>query len=88
MINFKRILPWILVALWMSLIFLQSHKPALESNNLSKSITEKIVDAVEKVNPNTSVDCQVKLTTWGCGQLENLSKKIKKKRLCGILSYP
>ena len=52
----KRIFPWLLVVLWMALIFSQSHKPAPESNKLSRGVTEKIVEAVEKVNPDVDIN--------------------------------
>lgn len=48
MINVRKILPWLLVILWMSLIFYLSHQPVAESNKLSKGITEKLVEVAEK----------------------------------------
>jgi VanZ family protein len=53
----RKIYPWVLVVLWMALIFYLSHKPATESNELSKGITEIIVETVEKVT--TDVDIEV-----------------------------
>lgn len=52
----RKILPWVLVVLWMALIFYQSHKPATESNELSTGITEKIVEVVEKLAPDVDID--------------------------------
>ena len=49
----KRIIfPWTLVMLWMALIFLFSHQPATESNQLSSGITSKIADMINKTVPN------------------------------------
>lgn len=49
----RKILSWVLVVLWMSLIFYLSHQPATESNKLSREITEKIVKVVEEVASDT-----------------------------------
>lgn len=57
--NYRRIFSWILVVIWMGLIFSQSHKPATESNKLSKGVTEIIVETVEKINPDTDMDINV-----------------------------
>ena len=54
--NYRRILSWIFVVIWMGLIFSQSHKPAAESNKLSKGVTEIIIETVEKISPDTEVD--------------------------------
>lgn len=54
--NCKKIISWMLVILWMTLIFYMSHKPATESNKLSKGITEVIVDTVEKVDADTNIN--------------------------------
>lgn len=50
MINTRKVIPWLLVILWMSLIFYLSHQPVEESNKLSKGITEKLVEIVEKID--------------------------------------
>lgn len=52
----RKILPWTLVILWMVLIFYLSHQPATKSNELSTGITEKIVEAIEKVAPDFKID--------------------------------
>jgi len=52
MINTRKIIPWLLVILWMALIFYLSHQPASKSNELSIGITEKITRIVEKTDPN------------------------------------
>lgn len=57
--KYRRVFPWLLVLLWMGLIFSQSHKPATESNKLSKGVTEIIVETVEKINPDSDVDISV-----------------------------
>lgn len=52
----RNILSLTLVILWMSLIFYLSHQPAVKSNGLSKGITEKIIEVVEKGTPNVDVN--------------------------------
>lgn len=52
----RKIYPWVLVVLWMALIFYLSHKPATESNELSKGITKIIVETVEKVTPDVDIE--------------------------------
>ena len=54
----RKIIPWLLVILWMALIFYLSHQPANTSNGLSKGATEIIVETVEKIAP--SVDINIK----------------------------
>lgn len=44
-------LSWIAVVLWMILIFFFSQQPAHISNDVSTTITEKIVETVQKVAP-------------------------------------
>lgn len=56
MINFKKIFPWILVVLWMSIIFYLSHQPATSSNKLSSGITEWIIMTIERIVPNLNFD--------------------------------
>ncbi len=56
MMKLRKILTWVLVILWMTLIFYLSHKPATESNELSKGITEIIVETVEKVDPGVDIE--------------------------------
>lgn len=50
-LNLKKIIPWLLVLLWMTLIFNLSNQPVERSNNLSKGITKVIIETVEKVAP-------------------------------------
>ncbi len=52
----RKILPWLLVVLWMALIFYLSHQPANKSNGLSKGATEIIVEAVERVAPKVDIN--------------------------------
>lgn len=52
----RKVLSWLLVILWMSLIFFQSHKPAAESNSLSKGVTQVIVETVEKIDPDIDIN--------------------------------
>lgn len=49
----KKFLPWFAVLLWMGVIFYLSHQPATVSNQLSTSITEKIIETVHKIIPAT-----------------------------------
>lgn len=52
----RKILSWSFVILWMALIFYLSHQPATQSNGLSTSITEKVIEIVEKIAPNLDID--------------------------------
>lgn len=56
MSRLRKILPWVLVVLWMALIFYLSHQPATESNELSTGITEIIIETVEKIAPDIDLD--------------------------------
>jgi VanZ family protein len=49
-------LSWMAVILWMSLIFYLSHQPAAESSKLSDSVTEIIIDTIEKVAPQVKIE--------------------------------
>lgn len=40
----------------MASIFYLSHKPAVDSNKLSKGITKKVVETVEKIAPEVELD--------------------------------
>ena len=55
-LNLRKIIPWVLVILWMLVIFMFSHQPATESNELSSGITIIITDIVEKVAPDNTFD--------------------------------
>ena len=46
-------LSWIALLLWMALIFSLSSQPAVQSDHMSKGITEKIVEAQGKDTQNT-----------------------------------
>lgn len=52
----RKILPWLLVVLWMALIFYLSDQPATKSNGLSKGATEIIVETVEKIAPIVDIN--------------------------------
>ena len=52
----KKIVSWVAALLWMAVIFSLSAQPAVSSNQLSKGVTEIIVEIVEKI---TSVDLEV-----------------------------
>ena len=51
----RKILSWAAVILWMALIFFFSAQVAEQSDQLSTGITEKIVEAVEKVIPGSGL---------------------------------
>ena len=52
----KIIVSWVAVLLWMAVIFSLSAQPAVSSDQLSKGVTEIIVEIVEKI---TSIDLEV-----------------------------
>jgi VanZ family protein len=43
----RKVISWILVILWMALIFSLSAQPAADSNQLSKGVTEIVIESVE-----------------------------------------
>ncbi|UTR12116.1 VanZ family protein [Evansella sp. LMS18] len=47
---------WAAVILWMSLIFYLSHQPADESSELSRGVTEVVIETLEKVAPNAGLN--------------------------------
>jgi len=51
-----KIISWAAVLIWMILIFNLSSQIAEQSNQLSTGITEAIVEAIEKIAPNTEID--------------------------------
>ena len=51
-----KILSWLTVILWMSLIFYLSHQPAAESSELSSSVTEVIINTIETVAPQVKIE--------------------------------
>ena len=55
----NKIISWLLVILWMALIFNLSNKLAIESNKMSKGITQTIVETLEKVAPNSDIDIEI-----------------------------
>lgn len=55
-----KVIAWTAVFLWMVCIFLLSHEPAAESNQLSKDLTEVIVKTAETVAP----DAQWNIDRW------------------------
>lgn len=46
-----KMLSWAAVIVWMAFIFLLSHQPAEESRELSRGMTEVIVEKIEKIAP-------------------------------------
>ena len=51
-----KLLSWIAVFLWMSLIFYLSHQPAAQSSGLSSSVTEVIINTIETVAPQVKIE--------------------------------
>ncbi len=47
---------WIAVLIWMALIFSLSSQVREESNNLSKGVTEIVIETLEKVSPGSDID--------------------------------
>lgn len=54
--KFLLIVSWIAVVLWMILIFYLSSQPAVDSNKLSKGVTEVVVEALHIVAPNADLN--------------------------------
>ena len=54
----QKLLPWILVILWMALIFFLSHQPAMESNQLSSGIIKRIYDIIKMIAPDIRLDLE------------------------------
>jgi VanZ family protein len=54
--NRKAILWWGLVVVWMTCIFILSHQPAEQSNELSKGVTQVIEETLKKMAPQAQLD--------------------------------
>lgn len=52
------VISWIVTLLWMLAIFSLSAQPRVQSNNLSTSITEKIIEVVEIVVPSGELNIE------------------------------
>ena len=55
-LNFLQTFSWILVLSWMLLIFSLSAQPAEQSRQLSGGITDTVIETVEKVVPNITIN--------------------------------
>jgi VanZ family protein len=51
-----KLLSWITVIIWMYLIFYLSHQPAIESSELSSSVTEVIISSIGTVAPKVKIE--------------------------------
>lgn len=51
-----KIFSWAMVLFWMAAIFYFSSQPASVSNELSKGVTEVIVEKVDKLTPNKEME--------------------------------
>lgn len=62
-LNYKKykelVISWIAVILWMALIFHLSAQPATQSKEISRGITEVVVETVERVAPNRADDIDI-----------------------------
>lgn len=54
--NKRKTLYWFLVILWMGIIFYLSHQPAIESNDLSKGITQRIINLIGIVTKDLEIN--------------------------------
>ncbi len=54
----RRIVSFIAVIVWMSLLFFLSHQPATESGALSKGITQMVVSFLEWIFPSLEVNIE------------------------------
>lgn len=54
--NYKKILSYLAVILWMTLIFYLSAQPVQQSNGLSKKVAEIVVETVEIVAPKVEIN--------------------------------
>ena len=54
--NFLQTISWLLVLSWMLLIFSLSAQPAAQSSQLSGGITDTVIETVEKVVPNITIN--------------------------------
>lgn len=52
----QKIISWIAVLIWMTIIFFSSHLPATESSELSSGITEFILETFGEVIANIGID--------------------------------
>ena len=52
----KKIIGWLAVIIWITIIFSFSSQEASQSNNLSTNVTEVVVQTVEKVMPSKEFD--------------------------------
>lgn len=50
---------WLLVVLWMGIVVFLSSQPASESREISKGVTEKVIETVERVAPNRAESIQI-----------------------------
>lgn len=54
--NWRKMIPWIAVILWMALIFILSSQPAVNSGKLSIGITNNGIKVIEQVKPDAKLD--------------------------------
>ena len=55
----NKITPWIPAVIWMVVIFYMSGQPALESNSISKGITEQIIEILRRL-----ISLDIETGTW------------------------
>ena len=54
--NKRKIISWLAVVLWLTLIFVLSAQPVYKSNGLSKGISEEMVKIIEKISPDRHIN--------------------------------
>lgn len=57
----KKIILYILLIFWISLIFYLSHQPSVESSKLSNGVIDKIIHTVEIINGHEFTDNELKM---------------------------
>jgi VanZ family protein len=54
--NKKRVIFYVVILFWLSIIFVLSSQPVSKSNALSKKITEIVINSAERAAPNSNFD--------------------------------
>lgn len=58
MLTLRKLFPWILVVLWMTLIYNFSAQPAVHSEQLSMGVTEVVVETLNQVIPHSNLSVE------------------------------
>jgi len=54
----RKLLSWMTVFIWMSVIFYLSHQPAAKSSELSSKVAEVVINTIETVAPKVKIEKQ------------------------------